>query len=564
MASDSELDRNTIFEKFASIKRMHDEVGRKQTEDYQKRLQKLKEEESNYMAKLLAQQIPNRSQQDVPPIRVENSARRDLFLTSKNGTNQSDVPLSQQHYPSYKLTNRSSSHHQDSYDNRDYEWNIDDDIQPLNITDNEILDERITNRITNDDESEDSYITAYHQLLQTHHHQQQQIIAQQEQENMLSTIFEASCEDATPMTSLVDVHQQRTQISPKLPSIPISEDNLSDQEEEEEEEEEKFVRPIAPSFSSIDEMPISTIFVKNENLKYIISNMTSTIEITSSTTIPINNSKICNTTNIKIQNSSFTNDSSSSKLAYSYSNIEQTLECPVCLDRFRDPRALPCQHVYCCLCLKTIISSNKSCIKIICPLCHQTFSYKNFEQFPKSYIHNQLLDLIPINYDIKGKCFKCKENTLLNLCPCCDYHLCKICFENDRQNLLINLKNIFHLCYNNRDHLEKLISIDINNLLYKTNFLLNNSQKIEFNDILSIFYDLNFIYQQINKLPITITKRTYENDNENLSDIKHRKIELTTYLNQPQEQINDDDDDDDDIIYIKTIQTKSTSTLDDS
>ncbi|CAF4375275.1 unnamed protein product, partial [Rotaria sp. Silwood2] len=81
-----------------------------------------------------------------------------------------------------------------------------------------------------------------------------------------------------------------------------------------------------------------------------------------------------------------------------------------------------------------------------------------------------------------------------------------------------------------------------------------------FNDILSIFYDLNFIYQQINKLPITITKRTYENDNENLSDIKHRKIESTTYLNQSQEQIIDDDD----IIYIKTIQTKSTSTFDES
>lgn len=31
--------------RFASIKRMHDEVGKKQTEDYEKRLQKLKEEE---------------------------------------------------------------------------------------------------------------------------------------------------------------------------------------------------------------------------------------------------------------------------------------------------------------------------------------------------------------------------------------------------------------------------------------------------------------------------------------------------------------------------------------
>ena len=35
--------------RFASIKRMHDEVGRKQTEDYQKRLQKLKEEEVSFI-----------------------------------------------------------------------------------------------------------------------------------------------------------------------------------------------------------------------------------------------------------------------------------------------------------------------------------------------------------------------------------------------------------------------------------------------------------------------------------------------------------------------------------
>ncbi len=38
--------------RFASIKRMHDEVGRKQTEDYQKRLQKLKEEEVSFVVKV--------------------------------------------------------------------------------------------------------------------------------------------------------------------------------------------------------------------------------------------------------------------------------------------------------------------------------------------------------------------------------------------------------------------------------------------------------------------------------------------------------------------------------
>ena len=104
--------------------------------------------------------------------------------------------------------------------------------------------------MTVDNDMEDSYITAYHQ-------QKQQIMIQQEQENMLSTIFEASCEEATPMTSLIDVHQQRTQSSP-----PVNEYQT--------ELEDKTERPIAPSFNSIDEMPVSTIFSKNESKILII------------------------------------------------------------------------------------------------------------------------------------------------------------------------------------------------------------------------------------------------------------------------------------------------------
>jgi len=84
-------------------------------------------------------------------------------------------------------------------------------------------------------------------------------MAQQEQENMLSTIFEASCEEATPMSSLVDVHQQRLQASPPVPPPEDSD------EEDEEEEEEEIDRPIAPSFTAIDDIPVSTIFSKNES-----------------------------------------------------------------------------------------------------------------------------------------------------------------------------------------------------------------------------------------------------------------------------------------------------------
>ena len=152
----------------------------------------------------------------------------------------------------------------------------------------------MSNRLTNDDELEDNYITAYHQLIQTHHQQQQQqMLAQQEQENMLSTIFEASCEEATPMTSMIDVHQQRTQQPspppPPLPRPPLQQQQQQQQQqlfpeddyvdnsdngdnEDDDDDDENTDHQIAPSFAAIDDMPVSTMFSRNES-KIHLSNI---------------------------------------------------------------------------------------------------------------------------------------------------------------------------------------------------------------------------------------------------------------------------------------------------
>ncbi len=244
---------------------------------------------------------------------------------------------------------------------------------------------------------------------------------------------------------------------------------------------------------------------------------------------------------------------SSSKLAYSYSNIEDILQCPLCVDRFRDPRALPCQHVFCSTCLKIITSSNKICSMITCPLCSLIFPYNNNpDQFPVSYIHKELLDLIPINCLIKGKCSKCKRIHSLDLCSCCCYYLCKNCLKNDRENILISLKHILQACSN----IQTMSSFSINDLLHQANVILTNPQIVEFQDILSIYYQLNSIHNQMNTLPTTTkTNRTCENDDndDNISKQKQIRLESTTYLNE-QEQI----DNDDDIVYIETIQSTST------
>jgi hypothetical protein len=114
--------------------------------------------------------------------------------------------------------------------------------------------------------------------------------------------------------------------------------------------------------------------------------------------------------------------------------------------------------------------------------------------------------------------------------------------KNDRENILINLKNIIQI-YSNT-----ISSLQINDLLYKANLILINPQIAEFKDILSLYNQLN----------TSLAKRSCENDDENLSKMKRIRFESTTCVNE-QEQI---DDDDEDIIYIQTIQPKSTTTFD--
>ncbi|CAF1110470.1 unnamed protein product, partial [Didymodactylos carnosus] len=245
---------------FESLKRWHLETGKRQTDDYEKRMHSLKEEESRYMAKLLFQQtaslhmrVPETSvlhnpvtggQQ--PLLEKQVSARRDLFLTSKNGsdsltTTTNLVSQAHQHSQLAPKSNRSNQQPQ-RHESDEHEWNIEDDFQPLNITDNETIDENHHHHekktrplyheeyedVENEEENDQchdgrnlnlhTYFDHYQQLMQEQESQQQELSSninpdQEQDQNMLSTILEASCEEATPMTSLIDVHYQKQQQS---------------------------------------------------------------------------------------------------------------------------------------------------------------------------------------------------------------------------------------------------------------------------------------------------------------------------------------------------------------
>ena len=59
--------------------------------------------------------------------------------------------------------------------------------------------------------------------------------------------------------------------------------------------------------------------------------------------------------------------------------IKDQLRCAICLGIYNDPRALPCQHVFCNQCLQTVISSADP----KCPECRYDLS--NITDFPVAF-----------------------------------------------------------------------------------------------------------------------------------------------------------------------------------
>ena len=76
--------------------------------------------------------------------------------------------------------------------------------------------------------------------------------------------------------------------------------------------------------------------------------------------------------------------------------LEQQLTCPVCLERYTQPRTLPCLHSFCHQCLShfpVIVEGGSHCIT--CPMCSQTNQQPDngVSGYQPAFIINNLLEL---------------------------------------------------------------------------------------------------------------------------------------------------------------------------
>ena len=113
--------------------------------------------------------------------------------------------------------------------------------------------------------------------------------------------------------------------------------------------------------------------------------------------------------------------------------LKQQLTCPVCLDRYTQPRTLPCLHSFCHGCLGHLSKKDKHFIT--CPVCCQTT--KQLDQgvsgFQSAFLINNLLELCQVLEKVSGSqqnnCENCYEEQSTGYCKQCSVLLCQTCIE---------------------------------------------------------------------------------------------------------------------------------------
>ncbi|RWS23042.1 RING finger protein nhl-1-like protein, partial [Leptotrombidium deliense] len=121
-----------------------------------------------------------------------------------------------------------------------------------------------------------------------------------------------------------------------------------------------------------------------------------------------------------------------------WSQLEQLLTCAICLDRFRNPKMLPCQHTFCGEpCMEGLVDYARRQIK--CPECRaeHRIPYQGIQTFPTNVT---LMRFLELHQSITGeepepvpsmmeRCGICTEKSMVEKCYHCEKKVCSECKE---------------------------------------------------------------------------------------------------------------------------------------
>ncbi|XP_063971512.1 tripartite motif-containing protein 3-like [Lytechinus pictus] len=115
--------------------------------------------------------------------------------------------------------------------------------------------------------------------------------------------------------------------------------------------------------------------------------------------------------------------------------IAQSLECPVCLTTFTDPKILSCSHTYCKVCLEKLLESRAYDQMIRCPVCRDDTQVPNLDvsKLPASLALRNLIEDVKNQQQICTNCDSEDKPKAVVYCQDCGNYLCITCHNMHSQ-----------------------------------------------------------------------------------------------------------------------------------
>ncbi|XP_071947517.1 tripartite motif-containing protein 2-like [Antedon mediterranea] len=111
---------------------------------------------------------------------------------------------------------------------------------------------------------------------------------------------------------------------------------------------------------------------------------------------------------------------------------KRDLECPICLQKFTDPKELECDHIYCLRCLQDLMKKHG---KIQCPKCRQMHDIK-IDELKSMKSNETLSNLVECVDKIESEqpeiCSSC-NNQPKHHCSECEMYLCWQCIQQHKK-----------------------------------------------------------------------------------------------------------------------------------
>ena len=124
-------------------------------------------------------------------------------------------------------------------------------------------------------------------------------------------------------------------------------------------------------------------------------------------------------------------------LAETLELLEKQVQCPICLETYRNPKALACLHAYCRECIQQLLLKQQRHQEVECPQCRSVVAVTGNDpsSLPTLFFINGLIEVCDILKKVESNeiaCQNCSEAKSTSFCHTCGF-ICASCTNDHKK-----------------------------------------------------------------------------------------------------------------------------------